>query len=554
MIRLFTLFCVQSVFVILLIGGCQPTSNPSANPLIKKKPVPSLHSIGERTFLIVDQKPYFILGGELGNSTFTSVESMKPVWPALKAMQLNTVLAPVYWELIEPAQGQFDFVLLDQLIREARKNDLKLVLLWFGAWKNSMSSHAPAWIKTDTYTYPRIKDEQGNSHEILTPFDPKNLEADKAAFVALMSHLAVFDSTKRTVIMVQPENEVGMLPAARDHSAAANKAFEEQVPQQLIDFLVQNREQLLPETLKSWSANNFATSGSWEQVFGSGIATDEIFMAWHYGIYIEELISAGKQTYPLPMFVNAALNRPDRLPGTGYPSAGPLPHLLDFWKAAAPSIDFYAPDLYFSEITSWCERYTRKNNPLFIPEIRFDETVAPKALYTIGHFESLGFSPFSIESAADPETEELGKAYRLIRQLTPLIAQHRGTGKIEGVLLDREDPQMVIQLGNYELNVKHSFTLGYELGSKNDEWPTAGAIIIQSDENEFFVGGAGVVITFQHRSAANVGILKTEEGNFQEGKWKVFRHLNGDQTHQGRHIRIFRDQYSIQRFELYTYP
>ncbi len=52
---------------------------------------------------------------------------------------------------------------------------------------------------------------------------------------------------------------------------------------------------------------------------------------------------------------------------------------------------------------------------------------------------------------------------------------------------------------------------------------------------------------------SRVGILKTDRGYFEEGKWKVFQHLNGDQTHQGRHIRSFVDDVSIQRFTLYEY-
>jgi beta-galactosidase GanA len=49
----------------------------------------------------------------------------------LLQMNLNSVVAPVYWELIEPAEGIFDFELVDGLIQKARKNNLKLVLLWF---------------------------------------------------------------------------------------------------------------------------------------------------------------------------------------------------------------------------------------------------------------------------------------------------------------------------------------------------------------------------------------------------------------------------------------
>jgi len=58
-------------------------------------------------------------------------------------------------------------------------------------------------------------------------------------------------------------------------------------------------------------------------------------MAWHYARYADALAVAGKAAYSPPMYVNAALNRMGKAPGE-YPSGGPLPHLLDVWKAGAP--------------------------------------------------------------------------------------------------------------------------------------------------------------------------------------------------------------------------
>ena len=278
-------------------------------------------------------------------------------------------------------------------------------------------------------------------------------------------------------------------------------------------------------------------------------------MAWYFAQYTNKIIEAGKEIYPLPMFVNAALNRPNREPGKGYPSAGPLPHIMDVWFAGGKSIGFLAPDFYFPNIKHWSDLYTRQENPLFIPEHRFDNTVGPKALFTIGHYESLGFSPFSIESKEDSENEPLGKAYHLINQLSPLISSLKGTHKMNGVLLDKENPETKIILGDYEFTFRHSHTLGWEAASKNDVWEDAGALIIQTKDNEFFVAGTGIVVTFKSviNPSTNVGILKVDKGEFKNNEWKVIRHLNGDQTHQGRHLRIFHGDYEIQRLELYTY-
>jgi len=236
--------------------------------------------------------------------------------------------------------------------------------------------------------------------------------------------------------------------------------------------------------------------------------------------------------------------------------SGPLPHLMDIWKARGPSIDFLSPDFYFPDLKHWCDLYTHQGNPLFIPEHRFDNTVAAKAAYSIGHYESIGFSPFSVESSAHPENEPLGKMYKVIGQLTPVLTVHQGQNKIEGVLLDKQNQESVFQLGNYEFKVRHSYTLGYENNSRNDTWDMAGAIIVHTGDDEFYVAGSGIVVTFRNLSnpSLNVGILKVDEGRFENGKeWKVIRHLNGDQTHQGRHVRIFLDDYSILRFELYNY-
>lgn len=522
----------------------------------KQHQIPHLIKQGKTTQLIVDDKPFLILGGELGNSTFTSLEYMAPVWSKLKTMNLNTVLAPVYWELIEPVEGKFDFELLDKLVKEARNYNLKIVFLWFGSWKNSMSSHAPSWVKKDQVRFPRIKDDKGVSHEILSPLNENNLQADLKAYQALLKHLKEFDGNDQTVIMIQTENEIGMLPSARDHSVPAEDKFHENVPIELMKYLEKNKENLVPEFREIWGKNGFKDSGTWEEVFGTGLQTDEIFIAWYYSKYTNAIAEAGKSEYPLPMYVNAALNFPNSKPGINYPSGGPLPHLMDIWKAGGPSIDFLSPDFYFPDLKHWCDLYSRQGNSLFIPEHRFDNTVAAKAAFSIGHYESIGFSPFSVESSSTPENEPLGKMYQLIDQMIPLITANQGHNKIEGVLLDKQNQESVFQLGNYEFKVRHSYTLGYENDSKNDTWNMAGAIFVQVGDDEFYVVGSGIVITFRNLSkpSLNVGILKVDQGKFENGtEWKIIRHLNGDQTHQGRHVRIFLDDYSILRFELYNY-
>ncbi|PXY42436.1 mannonate dehydratase [Flavobacterium cheongpyeongense] len=516
--------------------------------------IPFLQKKGNKTQLIVNSKPFLIRGGELGNSSATSMESMESIWSKLTDMNLNTVLTPVYWELIEPQEGKFDFSLVDDLIIRARKENLKLVFLWFGSWKNSMSSHVPEWVKLNQKKFPRVKDEKNKSHEILTPFSENNLEADLKAFQELMRHIKDFDQKEQTVIMVQVENEIGMLPTARDYCVLANEAFNKPIPDELMLHMQKNKEKLVPEFFEVWKKNGFKTSGNWNQVFGKGLQTDEIFMAWYFAKFTNKIAKAGKETYDIPLFVNAALNAPEKKPGE-YPSAGPLPHLMDIWKAAGTSIDLLSPDFYNPLFKHWNDLFTRLGDPLFIPEHRFDESAPFKGLYAIGHYEAIGFSPFSIESIVDAKKEPLGKIYNLVKQLTPVIEANKGQGKIDGVLLDKENQLQVIKLGNFEFTFKHDYTLNWSDGAKADVWPMSSAIIIEIAPNEFYIAGSGIVVTFKPLKSMelNAGILKTDQGIFENDVWKTIRHFNGDQTHQGRHLRISVGDYEIQKLKLYTY-
>lgn len=522
--------------------------------VFSQEKIPHLQKKGNRTQLIVSQKPFIILGGELGNSSATSMESMEPIWQKLTDMNLNTVLTPVYWELTEPEEGKFDFSLVDDLILKARTENLKLIFLWFGSWKNSMSSHAPAWVKLNQKKYPRVKDDKGKSHEILTPFSENNLQADLNAFQKLMAHIKDFDQKEQTVIMVQVENEIGMLPTARDYHPLANEAFQKEVPKEFIQYLQKNKEKLVPEFLEVWKKNGFKTTGNWEQIFGKGLQTDEIFMAWNFARFTNRVAKAGKESYDIPMFVNAALNAPEKKAGE-YPSAGPLPHVMDVWKAAGTAIDFLSPDFYNPSFRHWNDLFTRQGDPLFIPEHRFDASAPFKGLYAIGHYEAIGFSPFSIESVADGKKEPLGKIYDLVQQLTPTIEANKGQGKIGGVLLDKENQTQIIQLGNYEFTFKHDYTLNWSDGAKEEIWPMSSVIIIETGIDEFYIAGSGIVVTFKplKNKTLNAGILKTDQGKFENGTWRTIRHFNGDQTHQGRHLRISVGDYEIQKIKLYSY-
>lgn len=511
--------------------------------------IPQLHKDGDSTHLLVDGKPFLMRGGELGNSSASSLEYMENVWAKARKMHLNTLLVPVYWELIEPEEGEFDFSLVQGLVERARREQQKLVFLWFGSWKNSMSTYVPGWVKRDSERFPRAQSAGGAPQEILSPFGPESLQADKRAFAALLRFIGKIDARQNTVVMVQVENEIGMLPSARDHHPLAERAFESEVPEILLGNLRQRRDNLEPELLDAWRSGGFRTNGTWAEVFGEGSAAEEIFTAWHFARYANAVAAAGKAEYPLPMYVNAALNRPDVEPGD-YPSGGPLPHLMDIWKAAAPTIDLLVPDFYNPRFQYWNDRYTRQGEALFIPEIRFTPDVGVKALFAFGRYNTLGFSPFSIETGREAERRNLRRSYDLIAQLDQAI-NDSGIAS-EGVWLTKDKPQMAFQLGDYHFTARHELTLGWSPGADAEEWPHAGAMILQTGPEDFIVAGTGVVLTFD-TDGARAGIDTLYEGEYHNGEWQPGRRLNGDQSHQGRHLRIPDGEWQIQKLKLYRY-
>ncbi len=531
--------------------------------------LPRLRQQGTATQLLVDGQPFLIRGGELGNSS-GEPDYLRRYWSKLKAGNLNTVLVPIYWDVVEPTEGQFDFATLDGVLKDARSHDQRLVLLWFGAWKNSMSCYAPAWVKLDQARFPRSEDSAGRGLEILSPFSAANRDADSKAFAAMMRHLKTQDP-QHTVIMVQVENEIGMIPEPRDRSAEANRLFAGPVPAALMDYLTRHRSSLAPELQATWTAAGGRTSGTWAEVFGTTPAGEEIFMAWFFATFTQAVAAAGKAELALPMFANAALIRPSYQPGQ-YPSAGPLPHLIDVWRAAAPALDFLAPDIYFPNFMHWSRLYTRSGNPLFVPEALRSPEAAVNVLYAFGAHDAIGFCPFAIESNTEPAAGYLAASYDLVRQLTPLLVEKQGKGLTAGLLqesLDNRQPQQV-RLGRWILNTSFERAappsladgLAVVVGTENSALAgggragaaPAGGLVIALGEDEFLFAGIGLTVTFASTlPGQQAGILNVAEGRFVDGTWVHERWLNGDQTHQGRHVRLEPGRFCLQRVKLYRY-
>jgi len=489
----------------------------SANPL------PHLQKNGNVTQLIVDGKPYLALAGELHNSSSSSVEYMKPIWPKLAAMHLNTALTPVTWQQIEPEEGHFDFTVLDGLLQDARANNLRLVLLWLGSWKNGSSTYPPAWVKKDPARFPLVQNSSGQPLEILSTFSDSNCRADATALAALMRHLRDVDS-QHTVLFLQIENEVGVLGDSRDHSPAANQAFAQPVPKQLTDYLAAHHDSLLPEFRKMWEDAGAKTSGTWQEVFGAGPA-DQIFMAWNYANYINRVAGAGKAELPLPMYINTWIVQPDDKGPGDYPSGGAVAQMHDVWQAGAPNIDILAPDVYLPAFPDILASYSRNGNPVFVPESAGGDAGVGNLFDAVGN-NSIGYSPFGIDSQIDPASP-ISNAYAFLSGIAPEILEHQASGTIAGVSLSKDRPSQDVSLGGYTLH----FALRVSRGTTM--LPDHGyAVAFTSAPDEFVVAGADIQVTFTPNTPGLpvVGFAKVEDGAFRDGQWMPDRMLNGDET------------------------
>ncbi|MGD0411483.1 MAG: DUF5597 domain-containing protein [Verrucomicrobiota bacterium] len=528
--------------------------------------IPRLEKRDGMTKLIVDGRPFICVAGELANSSSTDVETMKSAWPRLAQMNLNTILSVVSWDLIEPEEGKFDFWMVDYQLEAARANHLRLIFLWMASWKNGMSHYPPRWVKANQDRFPRVKDADGHTLEVLSTFSQANRDADARAFAALMKHLRQVDSKDHTVIAIQVENEVGLLSSSRDHNPAANEAFAKPVPAELMDYLQKHKDNLLPELQALWVSNGSENFGTWEEVFGKNIPspwaprhdeartrplrpagaelyshTDEIFMAWNYARYIGYVAAQGKQEYPLPMYCNAWLVNPtDQGPGD-YPSGGPEPLVHDIWRAGAPAIDILAPDIYLPEFAQIMQTFARNGNPAFNPETRQD---ANNCWTAFTQLNALCFSHMGIDNfnGWNPESD-FAHVVSFVGQLSGAIAEAQGKkDAIKLIPLAQGQNPGKVEMGDY------MFDFTPVPGSRGGGRGAAAARPAAEAGTNFFLNNPFVLIintapdeyyfatdgNFPFRVStktpgANIVTAATiDRGYFNDGKWVLAHRLNGD--------------------------
>lgn len=511
--------------VLVLFAAAKVLSQPHAEMM------PKIIEKDGRHALLVDGKPFLILGGQAHNSS--AWPGMLPhVWSAIETMHANTLEVPIYWEQIEAQPGKFDFSVVNTLLNQARQHKVHLVLLWFATWKNGSNHYIPEWMKQDAAKYPNITGKNGQPVDSPSPNTKTTMEVDIKAFTEVMKYLKKTDP-EHTVIMVQVENESGSWGSVRDYSPLAQKMFEGSVPSEL----------LKPEILKALKVP-VVTEGSWQDVFAD--RADEYFQAWSIARYIGQEAAAGKTAYPLPLYVNAALRDPLTNPrATSYESGGPTDNVIPIWKAAAPAIDVLAPDIYLSgseRVLKVIDLYDRPDNVLFVPEIGLDPGNA-KYLYEVIAHGGIGFSPFGIDDNGNKETPHatmerlapFADEYAVAAPMMRELAKWAFEGKIKSVVEREDHAEQQIDLGEWQAVVSFDGSGRGNVSAPNAQ-PKGKVMIIKLNENKFIVTGTLCHITF-HPTGKNSGrawqYLKVEEGNYENGAFKLLRILNGDETDWG---------------------
>jgi hypothetical protein len=498
------------------------------------KPLPQLVKKDGRYSLLVDGQPFIILGGQVNNPT-AFPDRMQRAWPKFKALHANTIEFPVYWDSIEPEEGRFDFSGLDEILRGLRQQTLRAVPLWFGTWKNGAMDYTPGWVKSNPARFPRVIDSGGKPIRVLSPHGQATFEADRKAYTALMRHLKEFDEADRTVILMQVENEPGLLGSVRDYSPAATQLFNGPVPQPLASAL-----KLKP--------------GSWKEAFGARRA-EEAFTAWYVATYIDAIAQAGKEIYPLPAYANVWMggdNTNDNFdvwdrPGEGYPSGGPVSHMIDLWKAAAPHLDLIGPDIYHQSpiiYRTLLARYHRPDNPLFIVETGGGMNFARYMFLAIAEHQAIGFSPYGVDTGApandiSPRFADHAANFRVIGSAVPIIAGLQAAGKLQGAVEEDAIRSRTLAFENYDIFVRFRPPMrssGLVPAATGPQEPSGRVMVGQLGPEEFLIMGFDAALDFRPAWGSpytGAQFVQVEEGVYENGAWKRTEIRNGDFSTRG---------------------
>lgn len=547
--------------------------------------IPHIEKNNSQPVLVVQDKPFILLAGEIHNSDFSSPAYMERIWDFAEQLGMNTLLIPAAWEMIEPEEGNYDFSNPRKMIDQARSKKMKIVFLWFGSWKNAECMYAPAWVKQDIRRFPRAQIEKGKNkaerqampsapvripYTTLSYLGKETMQADARAFSAFMGFLKDYDVEEQTVVAVQVENETGLLGTAREVSEEADALFASAVPEDFSTYLRAHTDTMTAEIRDAVQGGQ--EKGSWTDVFGS--AAEELFSAYHIASYVNTVAKAGKAVYSLPMTVNCWLDKNGE-PGS-YPTGGPVSKVHEVWDFCAPAIDLYCPDIYVPQFKEVCDEYTRRGRALFIPECATHSYAAPRLLYTVGHYHAMCYSPFGFDDIGQPFTAMQGFLFgmdvndpalqtpqnfneyaalgHILREMMPLLADAYGTDRLQAVSAET-DPAIPDPGGNPFLAVHPSMDFGaFRVtasfrGMTNPRGDGALLCLKISDGECWLIGNAcGISFSSGKADEPNLDLLLAEEKVFENGEWKTGRRLNGDET-----ARLFIDRPKALHVKFFTY-
>lgn len=483
---------------------------------------PTINRTAGDARLFVDGEPFLVRGIELHNSSSSDPDHFRHGLDTAASVNANTVLAAIGWDAIEPEEGVFDFTQLDVMIDETRAAGLRLVILWFGAWKNGGSSYAPTWVKRDTARFPRCRLEDGTITDTLTPFGDGEL--DLVAFLSLIAHVETRDVEHRTVIMVQIENEIGLLGGSRDRSGYADREFANAIPDAVAEAL---------DTPKA--------GVTWSDLERDPMSRDELFMAAGYARHVEKLASAAREITPLPFFVNAWLDSNEDAPDAGfavaggqepgtYPSGGPLPRVAEAWATLAPTLSLFGADIYFGNPDQILTRFRDMGRGIIVPEQRTDAVGAGLIFLAIAEYGAVGTSPFGADSRSPEELVELRDAYRLLSRVEHLLPAGSHRNPTRGFTLRDYAPTAALDFGDVMITISRFGAPGVDQTGRS-----AYGLVIRLSEDTFVFAGRGFRATL---SASADGIVQ-HIGRVDElsaANDQTLRLLNGDETLGGTSV------------------
>lgn len=532
-------------------------------------PIPYLKEQSGKYLLMIEDKPMFLIAGEVHNSNASSVEYMEQVWEKAIDLGMNCLLLPVSWEMIEPEEGKFDFSIVEALIMQARRKGKKIGLLWFGTWKNAECTYAPPWVKTDLQRFRRAQIVKGEnksflpgeinrSYTSLSYLCQATREADAKAFKKLMTYICEIDSQENTVVTVQVENETGILGADREYSDAADCLFKSQVPEEFIKYMKCHMGNMAEDVYLE--VLNGDDGGDWSQVFGKVAA--EVFSAYHISQYVNEVASAGKEVYPLPMTVNCWLNKKGDRPGD-YPSGGPVARMYEVWKYGAPMIDIYCPDIYVPSFCAVCDEYMKLGNPLYIPECATHSYAGARMVYAVGQCHALCYAPFGFEEMGEPfnavqgflfgmdvkdpalkipqSIEEYQEYSTALTEMMPILTAAYGTRDLQAMSSENKEVHS-LDFGEFRITA--------DFASSMLKANTGVCLGLMTGENEIFILANHCRLQFESTNIQkpHVDILLAEQGEFKQGVWIPGRRFNGDEI-----IFMLYDNVTLLHIKLFSY-